>query len=106
VPAPVWRRHSNAPLAGLVFVLEKFSATSPWGLHGNVDRKRVADITTRLFLGQLPVFHVETEPIPALSLLPFAWSSVWSQGCWGWRSIAAWCAASTCSSAYDSGRLG
>ena len=32
----------------------------------------VADITTRLLLGQLPVFFVQTPSIPPLTLLPFA----------------------------------
>ena len=63
----------NAPLAGLVFVLEEVQRDfSPGVFTAALIASGVADVTTRLFLGQLPVFHVQTEAIPALSLLPFA----------------------------------
>jgi chloride channel protein, CIC family len=63
----------NAPLAGLVFVLEEVQRDfSPGVFAATLIASGVADITTRLLTGQLPVFHVQTEPIPPLSLLPFA----------------------------------
>jgi len=63
----------NAPLAGLVFVLEEVQRNFSRGVFtATLIACAVADVTTRLFLGQLPVFHVQTEAIPALSLLPFA----------------------------------
>ena len=63
----------NAPLAGLVFVLEEVQRDfSPAVFTATLIASAVADITTRLLLGQLPVFHVQTEAIPALRLLPFA----------------------------------
>lgn len=63
----------NAPLAGLVFVLEEVQRDfSPGVFTATLIASGVADITTRLFLGQLPVFHVQTGSAPALSLLPFA----------------------------------
>jgi chloride channel protein, CIC family len=63
----------NAPLAGLVFVLEEVQRDfSPGVFTATLIASGVADITTRLLTGQLPVFHVQTEPIPPLSLLPFA----------------------------------
>ncbi len=63
----------NAPLAGLVFVLEEVQRDfSPGVFAATLIASGVADITTRLLTGQLPVFHVQTDPIPPLSLLPFA----------------------------------
>lgn len=63
----------NAPLAGLVFVLEEVQRDfSPGVFAATLIASAVADITTRLLTGQLPLFHVQTEPIPPLSLLPFA----------------------------------
>jgi CIC family chloride channel protein len=63
----------NAPLAGLVFVLEEVQRDfSPGVFTATLIASGVADVTTRLLIGQLPVFHVHTESIPPLSLLPFA----------------------------------
>jgi CIC family chloride channel protein len=63
----------NAPLAGLVFVLEEVQRDfSPGVFTAALIASGVADVTTRLLTGQLPVFHVQTEPIPPLSFLPFA----------------------------------
>jgi len=63
----------NAPLAGLVFVLEEVQRDfSPAVFAATLVASVVADITTRVLLGQLPVYHVQTVAIPPLSLLPFA----------------------------------
>ena len=63
----------NAPLAGLVFVLEEVQRDfSPAVFTASLIAAAVADITTRLLLGQLPVFHVATETIPSLMAVPFA----------------------------------
>ncbi len=63
----------NAPLAGLVFVLEEVQRDfSPGVFTATLIACGVADITTRILTGQLPIFHVQTEPIPPISLLPFA----------------------------------
>lgn len=63
----------NAPLAGLVFVLEEVQRDfSPGVFTATFIACVVADITTRLLLGQLPVFFVQTPSIPPLILLPFA----------------------------------
>ena len=97
----------NAPLAGLVFVLEEVQRDfSPGVFTATLIACAVADITTRLLIGQLPVFHVRIGPIPPLSLLPFALLLGVVAGCWVWRSIAACCAVSTSSIACGSGRPG
>jgi CIC family chloride channel protein len=63
----------NAPLAGLVFVLEEVQRDfSPGVFTATLIASGVADVTTRLLLGQLPVFHVRIGSIPSLSMLPFA----------------------------------
>lgn len=63
----------NAPLAGLVFVLEEVQRDFSAGVFtATLIACAVADVTTRLLLGQLPVFHVQVGEIPSLSLLPFA----------------------------------
>jgi CIC family chloride channel protein len=63
----------NAPLAGLVFVLEEVQRDfSPGVFTATLIASVAADITTRLLLGQLPVFFVQTASIPPLTLLPFA----------------------------------
>ena len=63
----------NAPLAGLVFVLEEVQRDfSPGVFTAALIASGVADVVTRLMLGQLPVFHIRTVEIPALDLLPFA----------------------------------
>jgi len=63
----------NAPLSGLVFVLEEVQRDfSPGVFAATLIASGVADFTTRLLLGQVPVFSVRTEFIPPLSLVPFA----------------------------------
>ncbi|TFH32878.1 MAG: H(+)/Cl(-) exchange transporter ClcA, partial [Myxococcales bacterium] len=63
----------NAPLAGLVFVLEEVQRDfSPAVFTATLVASAVADVTTRLLLGQLPVFHVTTNAIPSLVALPVA----------------------------------
>lgn len=60
----------NAPLAGLVFVLEEVQRDfAPAVFAMTLLASIVADLTTRLVLGQLPVFHV-TVAIPPLAALP------------------------------------
>jgi CIC family chloride channel protein len=61
----------NAPLSGLVFVLEELQRDfSPGIFTTTLIASAVADVTTRSLLGQLPVFHVQFESIPSLSSLP------------------------------------
>jgi CIC family chloride channel protein len=63
----------NAPVAGLVFVLEEVQRDfSPGVFTASLIASVVADITTRALIGQLPVFAVTNTAIPPLSLLPFA----------------------------------
>jgi chloride channel protein, CIC family len=63
----------NAPLAGLVFVLEEVQRDFSRGVFtATLIASVVADITTRLLLGQMPVFFVQTLSIPPLTLLPFS----------------------------------
>ncbi len=61
----------NAPLAGLVFVLEELQRDFRRGVFGSTFIAcAIADIVTRLVGGQLPVFHVPSYPAPPLSTLP------------------------------------
>jgi CIC family chloride channel protein len=61
----------NAPLAGLVFVLEEVQRDFAPGVFATTLIASVtADVTTRLLLGQLPVFHFATTAIPPLTTLP------------------------------------
>jgi len=63
----------NAPLAGLVFVLEEVQRDfSPGVFTATLIAAGVADLTTRMLLGQSPIFSVSTTSIPPLVLLPFA----------------------------------
>ena len=63
----------NAPLAGLVFVLEEVQRDFSRGVFtATLIASVVADIVARLLLGQLPIFFIETGEIPPLTLLPFA----------------------------------
>jgi CIC family chloride channel protein len=63
----------NAPLAGLVFVLEEIQRDfSPAVFTATLIASGVADVTTRLLLGQMPVFAVQVGTIPPLGVLPFA----------------------------------
>ena len=61
----------NAPLAGLVFVLEELQRNFAARVFAaTLLAAAVADVTTRLFLGQLPVFHMGSAAIPSLTTLP------------------------------------
>jgi chloride channel protein, CIC family len=61
----------NAPLAGLVFVLEEIQRDfAPDVFATTLIAAATADVTTRLTLGQLPVFHVDSVAIPPLTTLP------------------------------------
>lgn len=61
----------NAPLSGLVFVLEEVQGDfSPSVFTAAFIASAIADVTARLLTGQLPVFHVESAFIPPLSSLP------------------------------------
>ncbi|MGV3618926.1 MAG: H(+)/Cl(-) exchange transporter ClcA [Fimbriimonas sp.] len=61
----------NAPLAGLVFVLEELQRDFRPNVFGAAFiAAAAADIVTRLAGGQLPVFSVPSYPTPALTLLP------------------------------------
>jgi CIC family chloride channel protein len=63
----------NAPLAGVVFVLEEVQRDfAPGVFTGSLIASVVADIVSRYLVGQLPIFSVHTAAIPPLSLLPFA----------------------------------
>lgn len=63
----------NAPLAGLVFVLEEVQRDfSPTVFTAALVASAVADVVTRLLLGQLPVFHVTSDAIPPLAAVPVA----------------------------------
>ena len=63
----------NAPLAGLVFVLEEVQRDfSPGIFTAALVASVAADVTTRMLLGQMPVFFVQTASIPPLTLLPYA----------------------------------
>ncbi|HUE38054.1 MAG TPA: H(+)/Cl(-) exchange transporter ClcA, partial [Candidatus Binatia bacterium] len=63
----------NAPLAGLVFVLEELQGDfAPAVFATALVASVVADLTTRLLLGQLPVFHVSGTTIPPLGALPLS----------------------------------
>lgn len=63
----------NAPLAGLVFVLEEVQRDfSPTVFTAALVASAVADVVTRMLLGQLPVFHVTSDAIPPLEAVPVA----------------------------------
>jgi CIC family chloride channel protein len=63
----------NAPLAGLVFVLEEVQRDFAPGVFATtLLASATADVTTRVIRGQLPVFHVVSPAIPPLSTLPAA----------------------------------
>ena len=63
----------NAPLAGLVFVLEEVQRDFGANVFAATLAASVtADIIARLLLGQMPVFHVSIDAIPELNLLPLA----------------------------------
>jgi len=61
----------NAPLAGLTFVLEELQRHFAPAVFGAAFVAAVtADVLTRLFTSQLPVFHVASAPTPPLVTLP------------------------------------
>lgn len=63
----------NAPLSGLVFVLEELQRDfSPTVFSATLVASVTADTVARLLNGQLPVYHVTTESIPAIAGLPVA----------------------------------
>lgn len=62
----------NAPLAGLVFVLEEVQKDfAPAVFTVTLIASVTADVTARSLYGHLPVFHVGSYPIPSLASLPF-----------------------------------
>jgi chloride channel protein, CIC family len=61
----------NAPLAGVVFVLEELRRDfAPGALTGAFVSSVTADVIVRLLTGQSPVFRVSSPPVPPLSTLP------------------------------------
>jgi chloride channel protein, CIC family len=61
----------NAPLAGLVFVLEEVQRDfSPVVFTVAFVAAVTADVVGRLLTGQLPVFHAPFYPVPPLTTLP------------------------------------
>jgi CIC family chloride channel protein len=63
----------NAPLAGLVFVLEEVQRDfAPAVFTVTLIASVTADITARYLLGHLPIFTVGEIPIPPLSSLPIS----------------------------------
>lgn len=61
----------NAPLAGLVFVLEELQRDfRPMVFGAAFIAAAAADVVSRLFSGQLPVFTAPAYPAPTLTLLP------------------------------------
>jgi CIC family chloride channel protein len=61
----------NAPLAGVIFVLEELRRDfAPGALTGGFVACVTADVVARLLMGQSPVFHIANVPVPPLSSLP------------------------------------
>jgi CIC family chloride channel protein len=61
----------NAPLAGVIFVLEELRRDfAPGALTGAFVASVTADVVVRLLTGQSPVFHVTSPPVPPLACLP------------------------------------
>ncbi len=61
----------NAPLAGLIFVLEEVQKDFRQAVFGSVFiAAAVADIVARFASGQLPVFRIPSYPVPDLAALP------------------------------------
>jgi CIC family chloride channel protein len=61
----------NAPLAGVIFVLEELRRDfAPGALTGAFVASVTADVVVRLLMGQSPVFHVQSPPTPPLADLP------------------------------------
>ena len=61
----------NAPLAGVIFVLEELmGGFAPGVLTAAFVASLSADLVERLLLGQVAVFHLRVPPAPPLSLVP------------------------------------
>lgn len=61
----------NAPLAGVVFVLEELRRDfAPGTLTAAFVASVTGDVVTRYLFGQMAVFHVARSPVPDLSNLP------------------------------------
>ena len=61
----------NAPLAGVMFVLEEVQKDFRQAVFGSVFiAAAVADIVARFASGQLPVFRIPSYPVPDLAALP------------------------------------
>jgi len=61
----------NAPLAGVIFVLEELRRDfAPGALTGGFVACVTADVVARLLMGQAPVFRIPNAPVPPLSSLP------------------------------------
>jgi CIC family chloride channel protein len=61
----------NAPLAGVMFVLEEVQKDFRQAVFGSVFIAAVvADIVARFASGQLPVFRIPSYPVPDLKVLP------------------------------------
>ena len=61
----------NAPLAGVIFVLEELRRDfAPGALTAGFVASVTADVVARLLLGQSPIFRVTNFPVPPLSSLP------------------------------------
>ena len=61
----------NAPLSGLIFVLEEIQRDFRAAVFGAAFIAAAsADVITRLAAGQLPVFNVPNYPVPPLAALP------------------------------------
>ncbi|MBV8201461.1 MAG: chloride channel protein [Acidobacteria bacterium] len=61
----------NAPLAGVIFVLEELRRDfAPGALTGAFVASVTADVVERLLMGQSPVFHAPNPAVPPLSSLP------------------------------------
>src|SRR5436305_4166703 len=61
----------NAPLAGVIFVLEELRRDfAPGALTAAFVASVTADVVARLLMGQSPIFHVVNSPVPPLSSLP------------------------------------
>jgi chloride channel protein, CIC family len=62
----------NAPLAGVIFVLEEVQKDFRQAVFGAAFvAAATADIVARFAAGQLPVFRVPSYPVPDLTALPF-----------------------------------
>ena len=61
----------NAPLAGVIFVLEELRRDfAPGTLTGAFVASVTADVVVRLLMGQSPIFHVASPPTPPVASLP------------------------------------